>query len=93
MLVSVIYAYDQALLCLGYLPDIWYEAAHFQQQAAKLLTEKGEVKQASAVYDEVVGKQIVNVALLHLRICSYVRESDHGSHEGQSDIVFLLCRL
>ncbi|KAI6242732.1 hypothetical protein M3Y99_00179500 [Aphelenchoides fujianensis] len=50
----VVYAYDQALLCLGYLPDIWYEAAHFQQQAAKLLTEKGDVKQSAVVYDEVI---------------------------------------
>ncbi|KAI6188328.1 Suf domain-containing protein [Aphelenchoides besseyi] len=50
----IVYAYDQALLCLGYLPDIWYEAALFQQQAAKLLTERGDVKQAGVVSDEIV---------------------------------------
>lgn len=50
----VIYAYDQALLCLGYMPDIWYEAALFQQQAAKLLTEKGDVKQAGNILTSVV---------------------------------------
>uniref|UniRef100_A0A1I7SWS6 Suf domain-containing protein n=2 Tax=Bursaphelenchus xylophilus TaxID=6326 RepID=A0A1I7SWS6_BURXY len=50
----VIYAYDQALLCLGYLPDIWYEAAHFQQLAAKNLKDKGDVKHAKDIFDGVV---------------------------------------
>lgn len=51
----VIYAYDQALLCLGYLPDIWYEAALFQQQAEKALTDKGDVKQSAAINEEITG--------------------------------------
>ncbi|KAI6184025.1 Suf domain-containing protein [Aphelenchoides bicaudatus] len=50
----VIYAYDQALLCLGYLPDIWYEAALFQQQAEKSLAEKGDVKQSATVSEEII---------------------------------------
>ncbi|CAD6192040.1 unnamed protein product [Caenorhabditis auriculariae] len=40
----VVYAYEQALLCLGYYPDIWYEAALFLQEASKKLTDKGDVK-------------------------------------------------
>jgi cleavage stimulation factor subunit 3 len=50
----VIYAYEQALLCLGYMPDIWYEAAFFQQQAAQRLAEKGDVKLSTAMLNEVI---------------------------------------
>ncbi|VDK28037.1 unnamed protein product, partial [Anisakis simplex] len=49
----VIYAYEQALLCLGYYPDMWYEAALFQQQTALILTEKGDVKLAAQMNNDV----------------------------------------
>ncbi|VDM51270.1 unnamed protein product [Toxocara canis] len=49
----VIFAYEQALLCLGYYPDIWYEASLFQQQAAVALAEKGDVKLAAQMNGEV----------------------------------------
>uniref|UniRef100_A0A0N5AIR5 Suf domain-containing protein n=1 Tax=Syphacia muris TaxID=451379 RepID=A0A0N5AIR5_9BILA len=49
----VIFAYEQALLCLGYYPDIWYEASLFQQKAAAVLTEKGDVKTANAMNAEI----------------------------------------
>jgi cleavage stimulation factor subunit 3 len=51
---SVIYAYEQALLCLGYMPDMWYEAAFFQQQAAQKLAEKGDVKLSTAMLNDVI---------------------------------------
>ncbi|KAI1723093.1 suppressor of forked protein (Suf) domain-containing protein [Ditylenchus destructor] len=50
----VIFAYEQALLCLGYMPDIWYEAALFQQQAAQQLAEKGDVKLSTAITSEII---------------------------------------
>ncbi len=37
----VIYAYEQALLRLGFYPDVWYEAALFMQEAGQTLSEKG----------------------------------------------------
>lgn len=49
----VIFAYEQALLCLGYYPDIWYEASLFQQQAATALAEKGDVKLANSLNVEI----------------------------------------
>jgi len=52
----VIYSYEQALLCLGYMPDIWYEAAFFQQQAAQRLAEKGDVKLSTAMYNDIIRK-------------------------------------
>ena len=53
LILSVIFAYEQALLCLGYYPDIWYEASLFQQKAATALAEKGDVKTANAMYSEI----------------------------------------
>lgn len=44
---AVIYAFEQALLCLGYYPEIWYEAALFMQKAAQEL----EVRQISMIID------------------------------------------
>ncbi|KAL3995495.1 Suppressor of forked protein (Suf) family protein [Acanthocheilonema viteae] len=50
----VIYAYEQALLCLGYYPDMWYEAALFQQHAAAILAEKGDVKLAATMNTDII---------------------------------------
>ncbi|VDK73511.1 unnamed protein product [Litomosoides sigmodontis] len=50
----VIYAYEQAMLCLGYYPDMWYEAALFQQQAAAVLEEKGDVKLAATMNTDII---------------------------------------
>ncbi|CAP22079.2 Protein CBR-SUF-1 [Caenorhabditis briggsae] len=51
----VVYTYEQALLSLGYYPDIWYEAAMFLQEASQTLDEKGDVKLAQALKVECIG--------------------------------------
>ncbi|GMT16615.1 hypothetical protein PFISCL1PPCAC_7912 [Pristionchus fissidentatus] len=50
----VIYAYEQALLCLGFYPEIWYEASLFMQKAAQELEIKGDVKQAGSMREEAI---------------------------------------
>ncbi|CAB3404733.1 unnamed protein product [Caenorhabditis bovis] len=50
----VIYAYEQALLCLGYYPDIWYETALFLQEASRTLEEKGDVKLSQTFKQEAI---------------------------------------
>lgn len=35
------YAYEQALLALGFYPNIWYQAALFLEDRSKQLFEKG----------------------------------------------------
>ena len=50
----VVYAYEQALLCLGYYPDVWYEASQFLQEAAKKLEAKGDVKTAQQFTAETI---------------------------------------
>lgn len=52
----VVYAYEQALLCLGYYPDIWYEGALFQQTAAQQLEDKGDVNMAKSLTSDVISK-------------------------------------
>ena len=32
---SVMYAYDQCLLCFGFCPDIWCEACFYLQRASE----------------------------------------------------------
>lgn len=50
----VVYTYEQSLLCLGYYPDIWYEAAMFLQEASHTLDEKGDVKMAQVLKLETI---------------------------------------
>jgi hypothetical protein len=38
------------------MPDIWYEAAAFQQQAAQKLTEKGDVKLSTVMLNDIIRK-------------------------------------
>lgn len=49
----VVFAYEQSLLCLGFNPDMWYEAALFMQDAAKTLAEKGDAKASGQLLDEI----------------------------------------
>lgn len=37
----VMFAFDQALLCMSHHPDFWYEAAQFLDGSSKILSEKG----------------------------------------------------
>lgn len=37
----VMFAFDQALLCMTHHPDFWYEAAQFLDGSSKILLEKG----------------------------------------------------
>lgn len=50
------YTYEQALLCLGYYPDIWYEATMFLQEASRILEEKGDVKTANTLRGETISE-------------------------------------
>lgn len=34
LVLPVIYAYNQFLLCFGHCPDVWYEAALYLQRAS-----------------------------------------------------------
>ncbi|KAK0417140.1 hypothetical protein QR680_012850 [Steinernema hermaphroditum] len=51
----VTYAYEQALLCLGYYPDIWFDAAVSLQGTMQCLVEKGDVNAANATVKEIRG--------------------------------------
>lgn len=57
--ILVVYAYEQALLCLGYYPDVWYEASQFLQEASKKLEAKGDVKTSQQFTAETIRKYTV----------------------------------
>lgn len=48
----VMFAYEQALLCLSHHADIWYEAASYLQESSKTLQEKGDVDNSKKWLDE-----------------------------------------
>ena len=37
----VMFAFEQCLLCLGHHANVWYEAAVFLQESARILQDKG----------------------------------------------------
>uniref|UniRef100_A0A1I7XTD6 Suf domain-containing protein n=1 Tax=Heterorhabditis bacteriophora TaxID=37862 RepID=A0A1I7XTD6_HETBA len=80
-LFTVVYAYEQALLCLGYYPDMWYEAALFLQQASKTLEEKGDVKlsqqmtvEAMQLFDRAIGGLMNESQLLFFAYADFEEE-------------------
>ena len=48
----VMFAYEQALLCLSHHADIWYEAASYLQESSKILQEKGDVDSSKKWLEE-----------------------------------------
>ena len=40
-LLSVMFAYEQCLLCLGHHPDVWYEASQYLSSTSMMMQEKG----------------------------------------------------
>ncbi|KAL4083506.1 hypothetical protein QTP88_028822 [Uroleucon formosanum] len=48
----VMFAFDQALLCMTHHPDFWHEAAQFLDGSSKILSEKGDISAAKQYSDE-----------------------------------------
>uniref|UniRef100_A0A0K0DNE5 Suf domain-containing protein n=1 Tax=Angiostrongylus cantonensis TaxID=6313 RepID=A0A0K0DNE5_ANGCA len=81
LLCLVVYAYEQSLLCLGYYPDMWYEAALFLQQAGKQLEEKGDVKlaqqmtaEAMQLFDRAISGLMKHSQLLYFAYADFEEE-------------------
>lgn len=85
--VIVVYAYEQALLCLGYYPDVWHEASQFLQEASKKLEAKGDVKTSQQFTAETIRKasSFVIGCFRTLRTCY------QWSYERFSSYLFCLC--
>ncbi|XP_026810238.1 protein suppressor of forked [Rhopalosiphum maidis] len=66
----VMFAFDQALLCMTHHPDFWYEAAQFLDGSSKILSEKGDISaakqysdEAANVYERAIGT-VLNTSML-----------------------------
>nr|CAG4643764.1 EOG090X026K [Lepidurus arcticus] len=87
----VMFAYEQCLLCLGHHPDVWYEAALFLEQSAKVLQEKGDVTGAkacnedvAAMYERAITGPLKSNQLLYFAYADY--EESRLKHEKANQI-------
>uniref|UniRef100_A0A5S6R1X7 Suf domain-containing protein n=1 Tax=Trichuris muris TaxID=70415 RepID=A0A5S6R1X7_TRIMR len=77
----VVFAYEQALLCLGFHSDLWYEASLYMQEASRRLLEKGDTKfsthlvnYTTALFERAIGFVWKNNVLLHFAYADYEEE-------------------
>ncbi|XP_013416686.1 cleavage stimulation factor subunit 3 isoform X2 [Lingula anatina] len=82
----VMFAYEQCLLCLGYHPDVWYEAASYLSETSKILTEKGDqnagklfADEAASVYERAITSLLKSNMLLHFSYADF--EEGRMRHE------------
>ncbi|CAN7993245.1 unnamed protein product, partial [Ixodes pacificus] len=75
---TLMFAYEQCLLCLGHHPDVWYEAALFLEQSSKLLTDKGDLNagklfsdEAAAVYERATTTLLRKNTLLYFAYADF----------------------
>jgi len=74
----VMFAYEQALLCLSHHADIWYEAASYLQESSKILQEKGDVdsskkwlEEAGQLYERAVSGVLNKCSLLYFTFADF----------------------
>ncbi|KAL3882786.1 hypothetical protein ACJMK2_029149 [Sinanodonta woodiana] len=74
----VMFAYEQCLLCLGFHPDIWIEAASYLEQSSKILTEKGDqvagkmfADEAAALYERAITTVMKTNMLLYFAYADF----------------------
>ncbi|ODN04266.1 Cleavage stimulation factor subunit 3 [Orchesella cincta] len=74
----VMFAYEQCLLCLSHHPDIWYEAALYLENMAKLHSEKGDSNaaktfndEAAAMYERAISGVLCKNMLLYFAYCDF----------------------
>ncbi|CDW56910.1 cleavage stimulation factor subunit 3 [Trichuris trichiura] len=77
----VVFAFEQALLCLGFHSDLWYEASLYMQDASRRLLEKGDTKfsnhlvnYTTALFERAIGFVWKNNVLLHFAYADYEEE-------------------
>lgn len=75
---SVVFAYEQCLLCLGHHPDIWYEYASYLDENSKLMAEKGDMshhknlqEDVATVYERATTTLLKENVLLHFSYADF----------------------
>ena len=72
----VVFAYEQALLCMGHHPDIWFEYASYLDDHAKSLGEKADSAKkfsddAAAVFERAINTLLRSNTLLHVAYADF----------------------
>ncbi|KXJ23727.1 cleavage stimulation factor subunit 3 [Exaiptasia diaphana] len=73
----VMYAYEQCLQCMGFNPDIWYEATSYLETTSKTLAEKGDMQASKLLSDEASNlyERAIN-GLMGLNLLIYLAYAD-----------------
>jgi cleavage stimulation factor subunit 3 len=72
----VVFAYEQALLCMAHHPDIWYEYASYLEEHARSLGEKADSAKkfnddAAAVFERATTTLLRSNILLHVAFADF----------------------
>ncbi|XP_052810218.1 cleavage stimulation factor subunit 3-like isoform X2 [Mya arenaria] len=74
----VMFAYEQCLLCLGYHPDVWIEAANYLEHSSQILTEKGDqnagklfADEASNLYERAISTSMKGNMLIYFAFADF----------------------
>jgi cleavage stimulation factor subunit 3 len=83
----VVFAYEQALLCLGHHPDIWYEYASYLESEGSTVEKADASKQkylddAEAVYEKAINGLMKNNILIHFAYADFAE----GRNKKQKSI-------
>ena len=55
IILSVVYAYEQCLLCFGHHPDIWFEYASYVEENSNRMADKGDMNHHKSLQEDVAG--------------------------------------
>ncbi|EGT53338.1 CBN-SUF-1 protein [Caenorhabditis brenneri] len=91
----VVYTYEQALLCLGYYPDIWFEAAMFMQEASQVLDEKGDVKMAACFKADTINlyERAINGLMKESKLLYFAYADFQEEHKQYDEVKKIYDRL
>jgi len=74
----VMFAFEQCLLCYGFHPDVWYEAAAFLEDKSRELMERGDMQggqklaeEAVALYERCTASHLKANCLLHFAYADF----------------------
>lgn len=75
----ILYAHEQALLCLGFYPNMWYQAALYLEDRSKQLLERGDqqngkvmAEEANSIYERATSGPLQNNTMLHFSWADYL---------------------
>lgn len=80
----VLFAYEQALLCMGYHVDLWYEACSYLEQISRFFSELGDaplskkfLDETSNLYERAIQTYMKSNMLIHFAYADFEENRLH----------------